>query len=480
MGDERFLSAIEHLLGADRVVRDPGRLTTYESDALVHFRGRPAAIAFVETTTEVQELVRLCRREAIPITPRGAGTGLSGGAVPTNGGLVIETARMRAIREVSVEDRFAVCEPGVVNAALSAAVRPHGLHFAPDPSSQRACTLGGNVAENASGPHGLKAGGTREHVLALEVVLPDGEILRLGDPRDRETGPDLLGLFLGSEGTLGIVTEITCRLVPLPARAATVLASFASMRAACEAVASLTATGVRPAALECLDERTIAIVEASHLAAGYPQDARAVLLADLDGHPIEVDAERAALERICKEHGALKIEIASDAEAAARLWRGRKGAFGAMGRLAPHLYVQDAVVPRSRLPEVLPAIVAICDEADLVISNVFHAGEGNLHPTISYDGRDPEMVVRVVEAGRRIVELCLEVGGVLSGEHGIGLEKREFLTLQFSETDLRAQHAIRDAIDPDRTMNPDKILPVPGSCGEPRQTRPGTVEVPRA
>jgi glycolate oxidase subunit GlcD len=365
-----------------------------------------------------------------------------------------------------VENRFAVVQPGLVNAQLSKVVAVHGLAYAPDPSSQMVCTLGGNVAENSGGPHCLKHGSTSQHVLALEVVLADGRIIRVGSPTGISEGLDLRGLILGSEGTLGLVTELTCRLVPVPAMIETLLAPFGSMRAACEAVSRIIAAGIIPAALEALDERTIQAVEASVYRAGYPADAAAVLLVELDGHPAQVAAERAEIIAIFRETGAIDVETAADEAHRQRLWKGRKGAFGAMGRLAPDLYVQDAVVPRSKLPEVLPEIGAICDRYGLKLANVFHAGEGNLHPNISYDGRDAAEVERVVAAGREIIELCIRMGGVLSGEHGIGLEKQEFMGLMFTEADLETMSRVRAVFNPRNLLNPGKMLPTPRACVE--------------
>ena len=457
---------LKRLLGNERCLAEPGRLLSYECDALTHFKTTPLAVALPETTEEVQEIVRVCVRHGVPFTPRGAGTGLSGGAVPAKDGVLVEMSRMRKVIHVDIENRLARVQPGVVNAHLSREVAPHGLAYAPDPSSQTVCTLGGNVAENSGGPHCLKHGATTNHILAMHVVLPVGEAIELGTPVAGTAGLDLRGVVLGSEGTLGIVTEITCRLVPVPECVETMLAPFPTMEAACTAVSRVIAAGIVPAALEALDDRTIAAVEASVYRAGYPEDAAAVILVELDGHPAQVAAERSEIEGFFEAAGALGIETARDPEHAARLWKGRKGAFGAMGRLAPDLYVQDAVVPRSKLPEVLPKIGEICDDLELMLANVFHAGEGNLHPNISYDGRDPEQVERVVEAGHKIIELCLSVGGVLSGEHGIGLEKQGFMSMMFTEDDLETMARVRTAFNPEELLNPGKMLPTPRACVE--------------
>ena len=466
MSQTACINDLKRLLGAERCLAEPGRLLSYECDALTHFKSTPSAVVLPESTNEVQQVVRICAQHQVPFTPRGAGTGLSGGAVPAEGGVLIECSRMRRVLEVDVENRIARVEPGVVNAHLSQQVAEHGLAYAPDPSSQTVCTLGGNVAENSGGPHCLKHGATANHILALRLVMPDGEVVELGTPVAGAAGLDLRGVVLGSEGTLGIVTEITCRLVPIPECVETLLAAFDSMGSACTAVSRIVAAGIIPAALEALDDRTIAAVEASVYRAGYPDDAAAVILVELDGHPSQVAAEREQIHRIFTDMGALSIETARDPEHAQQLWKGRKGAFGAMGRLAPDLYVQDAVVPRSKLPQVLPEIGRICDERGLKLANVFHAGEGNLHPNISYDGRDAAEVEKVVEAGQMIIELCLSVGGVLSGEHGIGLEKQGFMKLMFSDDDLESMARVRTAFNPTGLLNPGKILPTPRACVE--------------
>jgi glycolate oxidase subunit GlcD len=463
---DAFLSALQACVRAGACLFDAGQLLSYECDALTHYRRLPRAVVLPESTEEVQAIVKLCRSHQVPYTARGAGTGLSGGAVPAVGGILIEFSCMKRILSVDAINRFAVVQPGVVNATLSRQVAHLGLAYAPDPSSQTVCTLGGNVAENSGGPHCMKHGATVNHILALKVVLHDGEVVDLGSPAMGQRGLDLRGLLVGSEGTLGLVTEITCRLVKRPESVRTLLAPFLSMEAACKAVSLIVARGIEPAALEALDERTIHAVENSVFRAGYPKQAAAVLLAELDGHPAQVAAEEAQLIAIFRECDALDVEIAADEAHAQRLWKGRKGAFGAMGRLAPDLYVQDAVVPRSKLPQVLPKIGAICDELGLILANVFHAGEGNLHPNISYDGRDADEVRRVVLASRRIVEVCLEAGGVLSGEHGIGLEKQEYMALQFSEDDLSTMARVRSVFNPEDLLNPGKILPTPRACVE--------------
>jgi glycolate oxidase subunit GlcD len=461
-----LLDELRSIVGADGVLARAEELFVYEADGLTHHSARPSAVALPRDAGEVQRIVRACRRHGVPFVPRGAGTGLSGGAVACDGGVVIECARMNRVLRVDVENRIAVVQPGVVNADLSKAVARHGLFYAPDPSSQQSCTLGGNVAENSGGPHTLKYGTTTNHVLALELVLPDGERVRLGSPSGFANGLDLVGALVGSEGTLGVVTEATVRLVPLPERVETLLGIFPDVVSACRAVGAIIRSGMVPGALEIVDQRTIRAVEESVYAAGMPTDAGAILIVELDGPSaaVAVQVERARTH--CREAGAREALIARDAAERARFWRARKGAFGAMGRLAPDLYVHDAVVPRARLPEILERVCAIGDKHRLRLSNVFHAGDGNLHPNISFDRRDADELARVVRAGEEILRVCVEAGGVISGEHGIGLEKREYMPLVFGEADLAAMARLRDAFDPERVCNPGKIFPSTRFCME--------------
>jgi glycolate oxidase subunit GlcD len=461
-----LLAELREILGAEGVLARPEELFVYEADGLTHHSARPSAVALPRDAAEVQRVVRACRARGVPFVPRGAGTGLSGGAVACHGGVVIECARMNRVLCVDPENRIAVVQPGVVNAELSRAVAQHGLFYAPDPSSQQSCTLGGNVAENSGGPHTLKYGTTTNHVLALELVLPDGELVRLGHASGLGSGFDLVGAVVGSEGTLGIVTEITVRLVPLPERTETLLGIFPDVVSACRAVGAIIRSGMVPGALEIVDQRTIRAVEASVYAAGMPTDAGAILIVELDGPSaaVAVQVERASAH--CREAGAREVAVARDAAERQRFWRARKGAFGAMGRLAPDLYVHDAVVPRAKLPEILERVCAIGDAYRLRLSNVFHAGDGNLHPNISFDRRDADELARVIQAGEEIMRVCVEAGGVLSGEHGIGLEKREYMPLVFSEADLAAMVRLRDAFDPERICNPSKIFPTTRFCAE--------------
>jgi len=457
---------LEKIVGSENVLTGAAELLTYESDGLTHFRQRPRAVVLPATTEEVAAVVQWCARTGTPFVPRGAGTGLSGGALPCESGIVIETARMRRILEVNGRDRFARVQCGVINVELSQAVRPLGLHYAPDPSSQTACTLGGNVAENSGGPHTSKYGTTTDHVIGLTVVLPDGEVVLLGGPLLEFPGVDLVGTFVGSEGTFGIATELTVRLTPVAQAIRTFLFAFAEIEQACRMVSRIVADGILPAALEMLDRTTIQVVEASILAAGYPTNADAVLLVELDGLAPQVDDDARRVRAIGQEFGAFETREATSPEERTKLWKGRKGAFGALGRLAPDLYVQDAVVPRSKLPEILKLVRAIAAEERVRLSNVFHAGDGNLHPNISYDGRDHDEVARVVRAGERILEACIKMGGSLSGEHGIGAEKRDAMKLLFSADDLALFSKVRRVFNPLGLCNPDKVLPGPRTCVE--------------
>jgi glycolate oxidase subunit GlcD len=461
-----FRRRLRRLFPDDRLVTDPALLRAYECDALTHFRSPPLAVAFPETTGEVQETVRAAVAAGVPLTARGAGTCLSGGAIAADGGILLETSRMRRILEIDAENRRARVQPGVVNARLSRAAAPFGLLYAPDPSSQTVSTIGGNVAENAGGPHCLAQGVTSQHVLAVEIVTGTGERVTLGSPLEETEELDLRGLFIGSEGTLGIATEITCRLVPRPESVETLLASYGSLPDACRAVARVIAAGIVPSALEVLDERTIRAVEGEKGEAGYPLDAAAVLLVEVDGPEARVASEARAVEEHLAKERPLRVERAVDDAHRARLWKGRKGAFGAMGRQAPDLYLQDAVVPRSRLPEVIEAISAICTRHEVTVANVFHAGDGNLHPILCYDSRHPGELERVLAASAEIVRVCLEAGGTLSGEHGIGIEKRDHMPELLGAQELRAMGHVRSAFDPTGLMNPGKLLPTPGACAE--------------
>jgi len=457
------------LLGPKGVVSDPARLSSYESDGLALLHQRPELVVLPTSTTEVAAVMRCLHAAGVPIVARGAGTGLSGGATPAEGGVLVSTARMREVLELDAENRFARVQAGLVNARLTRCCAEHGLFYAPDPSSQMACTLGGNVAENSGGPHCFLHGNTTQHVLGLVIVTHEGEVLDLSDPLD-PIGYDLVGLFVGSEGTFGIATELTLRLTPSPAVVETFLAVFTELDPACDTVTRIIAEHLEPSALEILDRLTIEAVEDSVFAAGYPREAGAVLLGECEGCEPEVVATVARVRAIAESEGAIQIQSARDAAEGGRLRAGRKGAFGAMGRVAPDLYVADAVVPRTKLRELVRRTIEICAEHGLKLANVFHAGDGNLHPNICYDRRDAEETARVLAAGDLILETCVAAGGSLTGEHGVGLEKLNAMKALFSEEDLEAFRRVRAVWDPDLRLNPGKLIPM-RACME-IKTRP--------
>ncbi len=450
---------LERIVGTRWVRSRPAELAGYETDGLPTHASRPALAVLPGSRQELIDLVRLLHVAAVPFVARGAGTGLSGGALAGQDAVLVVLTRLNRILRLDPVRRRAVVEPGVVNARLSEAALPHGLYYAPDPSSQTACTIGGNVAENAGGPHCLKYGVTTNHIAALEVVLPDAQVLRLGSGGSEPWGPDLVGLFVGSEGMFGIASEITLRLQPLPSAIQTLLAAFPSVRSASEAVSGIIASGIVPAAMEMMDQACVRAVEASIYAAGYPTDAAAVLLVEVDGTPEAVRGEAALVETMLRRHGASEVRTATSAAERARLWQGRKKAFGAMGRISPDLAVQDAVVPRSSLPDILDQITAIATRYRLPVANVFHAGDGNLHPNISFDGRDPEMVSRVRAANHDIMHACLAVGGSITGEHGVGSDKLAYMPDAFDAATLGAMRAVREVFDPSSRANPGKVIP---------------------
>jgi glycolate oxidase subunit GlcD len=472
-----LLDALGRIVGPRWVRHRRAELTTYSMDGLPTHESVPGAVVVPGSRREVADVVRLLHVLGIPFVARGAGTGLSGGALANPDAVLIALSRLNRVLRVHPRRRRAVVEPGVVNARLSEAVAPHGLHYVPDPSSQTACTVGGNVAENAGGPHCLKYGVTTNHIVELDVVLPDGSETTLGSPHGEPWGPDLVGLFVGSEGMFGIAVEITVRLEPVPPAIRTMLADFASVRAASEAVSAVIAAGIVPAALEMMDQACVAAVEASIYAAGYPTDAAAVLLVEVDGQPAQVDAESAAVERLLCAHGARSVRSAAAAADRMRLWQGRKKAFGAMGRIAPDLAVQDAVVPRSTLPDILDRIGEIRDRYRLAISNVFHAGDGNLHPNISFDRRDADLAARVREASKEIMAACVAAGGSITGEHGVGNDKMHYMPWIFDAESLGAMQAVRRVFDPAERANPGKVLPA-RACREWRAAGSASVGVP--
>jgi glycolate oxidase subunit GlcD len=455
-----LVEALGRIVGPKWVRHRRAELRTYTMDGLPTRESYPGVVVMPGTAAQVREIVRLLHLTDVPFVARGAGTGLSGGAVADPDAVLVALTRMNRILSVDRARRRAVVEPGVVNARLSEAVAPLGLYYVPDPSSQSACTVGGNVAENAGGPHCLKYGVTTNHIVQLEVVLPDGSEIRLGSPHGEPWGPDLVGLFVGSEGMFGIATAITVRLEPLPPSIRTMLADFPTVRAASEAVSSVIATGIVPAAMEMMDRACVAAVEASIYAAGYPTDAAAVLLVELDGQADAVAAEADMVQAILLERGARAVRSASTPADRARLWQGRKKAFGAMGRIAPDLAVQDAVVPRSALPDIMDRIAEIRDRHALSISNVFHAGDGNLHPNISFDRRDADVVRRVHVACTEIMAACVEAGGSITGEHGVGSDKLDYMPLIFDAETLGAMRAVRRVFDPAERANPGKVVPI--------------------
>jgi len=463
--DADLIADLRHVLAVDRVRSAALDLTLYGRDASLYDGGRAAVVCFPLSTDEVQACVRIARQHGRPFVARGSGTGLAGGAVPVGDPVVIVTTKMNRILEIDVDGRVAWVEPGVINLDLTRALAPYGLHFAPDPSSQQACSIGGNVANNSGGPHCLAYGVTSSHVLALEVVLPDASVAMLGGLDADPLGYDLRGVFVGSEGTLGIATRIAVRLTPNPPAVRTMLLDFESVDDAAAAVSEIIAAGIVPAALEMIEGRLIGAVE-DFAHAGLPVDAAAVLLVEVDGLPGAVDRATAVVSSVGAEHGARAVRIAADEAERALLWKARKSAFGAVARIAPDYYLHDTVVPRTRLVEVLRQVYDIAARHELVVLNVFHAGDGNLHPLLVFDSREPGVLERVHAAGGEIVAASIAAGGVLSGEHGIGLEKRDYMALLFSADDLDAQARLRDAFDPDGVANPQKVLPAGARCGD--------------
>jgi len=462
--NEALLTELQRAVGPWHVITEPEQLRVYECDGLTGHRAIPELVVLPDSTEEVQAVVRACHRERIPFVARGAGTGLSGGATPVAGGVVVSLARMNRILEVDLESQRVVVEPGVANLDVTGAVSDAGFFYAPDPSSQQVCTIGGNVAENSGGAHCLKHGFTVHHVTALTLVLPAGEAVELGGKALDPEGPDLLGLVVGSEGTLGIVTRITLRIVRLPETVRTLLAGFESTDAAGAAVSEIVAAGIMPAAIEMMDRLTIEAAEKA-VAPGYPPGAGAVLLVELEGVAAQVDEDAVEIERICRECGSFEIRAATDETSRALLWKGRKSAFAAMGRVATDYYVQDGVVPRTRLPDVLRRIEELSETHGLRVGNVFHAGDGNLHPLVLYDAAQGESE-RARELAEAILDACLEVGGSLTGEHGVGMDKACSMPRMFSERDLETFVRVRRAFDPDGICNPGKVIPTPRLCGE--------------
>lgn len=460
-----LIDALRQIVGPGNVIEAPEDKLVYECDGLTMFKAIPDIVVFPTSTPQVADIVRLAHRERIPFVARGGGTGLSGGALAVEGGIMIALTKLNKILEIDLENQRAVVQPGVVNLWITQAVAGQGYYYAPDPSSQQACTIGGNVAENSGGPHTLKYGVTTNHILGLEIVLPDGRIIETGGPAEDYPGYDLTGLMVGSEGTLGIVTKVVVRLMRKTEAVKTLMAVFESMDDASNAVSDVIGQGIIPAAIEMMDQLALEAVEA-YIHAGYPTDAGGVLLIELDGLRDGMDEMADQVTEIARKHNAREVRVAQDERERELLWLGRKRAFGAMGRISPSYYVQDGVIPRTRLPEVLRRIRDIAARYRIRIANVFHAGDGNLHPLLLFDERDAEQRERVLKASEEVLRVCAEVGGSLSGEHGIGIEKREDMPLVFTEADLAAMLKVRQAFNPENLCNPGKIFPTPGRCIE--------------
>jgi glycolate oxidase len=453
------------ILPATSVLHEAERLRPYECDGLSAYRRVPLAVARPATVAEVRAIMRLCHRLKIPVVPRGAGTGLSGGALPLADGLLLSLARLKSILDLDPMARTARVQPGVRNLAISQAAAPYGLYYAPDPSSQIACTIGGNVAENSGGVHCLKYGLTVHNLLKLDVVTAEGDLVTLGSDALDAPGYDLMALMTGSEGLLGIVVEATVRLLPLPERAQVVLAAFDETAKAAEAVGEIIAAGIIPAGLEMMDKLAIQAAEA-FVHAGYPIDAEAILLCELDGTNDEVSEYVMRVRQLLMRCGATEVRTALDEAERQRFWAGRKSAFPAVGRISPDYYCMDGTIPRHRLPEVLTRIGELSKEYGLRVANVFHAGDGNLHPLILYDANQPGELQRTEEFGSRIMALCVEVGGTITGEHGVGVEKIDGMCTQFTASELAQFHAVKAAFDPEGQLNPGKAVPTLHRCAE--------------
>ena len=469
--DIALIRELKTLLGPENVLSQKEDLLLYEFDGSVE-KGRPEVVVFPHSTEDVSRIVKLAAKHQVPVVGRGAGTGLSGGALARGGGVMIVFARMNRILELDLLNRRAVVQPGVVNLDITRAVEHAGLYFAPDPSSQKSCTIGGNVAENSGGPHTLAYGLTTNHVAALELVLPDGEIVRVGSRHGDAPGYDLCGLFVGSEGTLALVTEITVKLSLKAGSVMTLLAIFDVVGDASRTVVEMTAYGITPVACEMLDGWTLRAVE-DFIHAGFPRDSAAVLLIEVEGLREASESQAAAIREICRSNDAREVRTARDERERELLWKGRRNAFGALGRLAPSNYVLDGVIPRSKLPEALEQIHAIGKKFGFQIGNIFHAGDGNLHPIVLYDPRNTEQFKRAIAAAREIIRMCISLGGSLTGEHGVGMEKNELMPLVFSDADFDLMRRIHDAFNPDSSLNPGKIFPLSKGCGEIRVRKSG-------
>lgn len=454
---KEIIKEIQNIVGEDNVITSKMYLQLYEYDAYLE-TSTPDLVVFPTSTDHVSKVVKIAHREKIPFVPRGLGTNLSGGSIAVRGGILIEMAKMNKILEIDIENQRAVVEPGLFNLGLSEALKPYGYYYIPDPASQKACSIGGNIGENSGGPYCFKYGVTTNHVLGLEIVLPDGDIIQTGGKSLDTPGYDLTGLFVGSEGTLGIVTKIIVRIVPLPEKVKTLLAIYNTIEDAGNTVSAIVAEGMIPATLEMMDKLIIKAVEES-MQAGFPLDAEAVLIIELDGLKDGMDRMADKIVEICKENNAREVKVAKTEEERTKIWTGRKGAFGAVARLAPNYLVADGTVPRTKLPEVLKKVEEVGRKYSFQIPNVFHAGDGNLHPLVLFDGRNEEEKKRVVEAGMEILKICAEAGGTISGEHGIGLEKTMAMHLVYNEKDIEAMVKVKRAFDSENLCNPGKIFP---------------------
>jgi glycolate oxidase len=455
---DALLADLHRALPSQQLLLQPAQLAPYESDALTAFKARPAAVVLAETQEDVVTVVRLCHRHGVPFVARGSGTSLSGGSLPVAEGVVIALNRLNRILQLDPEQRTAVVEPGVINLDVTKAAAPYGLYYAPDPSSQLICTIGGNLAFNSGGAHCLKYGMTANHVLGIKAVLPDGEIVQMGGESLESVGPDLAGFFVGSEGLFGVALEITLRLMPRPEMFRTLLAAYTSLEAAGNAVAQVVASGLLPGAIEIMDNLAIQAAEAA-VHAGYPRDAAALLIVELEGETIQVEADFAHLLQVIDGSGPYDLRVAKDEAERARIWKGRKSAFSAVGRLSPDYIVQDGVVPRSRLGEALATIERLSTKYGIRVANVFHAGDGNLHPLILYDGSVHGELERAEDLAGEIIAMCIDLGGSITGEHGVGMEKRRFMPTMFSEVDLQVMAELRRSIDPGEIANRGKMFP---------------------
>ena len=467
MSRNALINELRAVVGDHYVLVEKEDVIVYEQDGSI-FQVMPEIVVVPGNVDEVAAVMKAAQRGGVPIVPRGSGTGLAGGAVPAEGGIVLSLARLNRILKIDLQNRIAIVEPGVINLDVTKAVAKDGFFYAPDPSSQAACSVGGNVANNSGGPHTLAYGVTTNHVLGVEVVLDNGQVLWLGGEVSDTPGYDLCGIFVGSEGTMGVVTKVAVRLMQTRESVRTLLAIFDEMDVATRTVVDITAAGIIPAALEMMDRTTIEAVETGS-PVGFPRDAEAVLIVEVEGVLEQTDRSVNLVHAICQRNGAREVRVAKDDSERQLLWKGRKGAFGAMGALAPNYYVQDGVVPRSKLPEIMRRIAEISKRYNLRIANVFHAGDGNLHPNILFDMRIPGELDRVIEAGAATLRACTELGGSITGEHGVGIEKKAYIGLLFTEQDLEAMSRIRKVFDPDNRFNPAKLFPTPISCGEMRR-----------